>query len=96
MGPKEEKLARRDSMTDAQQAMAMACAFIEENLDALGDAAVDTPIYNNARARKAQEEADKRNAQAAMQRHCREAMMQNRKKLFTGFPATHRQSEIKN
>ena len=29
IGPKEEKMARRDSMTDAQQAMAAACDFVE-------------------------------------------------------------------
>ena len=56
---KDVKLARRDSMTDAQQAMAMACEYIEENLDALGQAAIDTPIYNAVRAREAQEERDK-------------------------------------
>lgn len=49
LGPKQERLARRDSMTDAQQAMAAACQFVEENLDALGDAAAGSPIQRGAR-----------------------------------------------
>ena len=43
--PVKDKLARRDSMTDAQQAMAMVCEFIGENLEALGEAAEESPIY---------------------------------------------------
>lgn len=93
--PNKEKLARRDSMTDAQQAMAMACAYIEENIDALGDAAVGTPIYNAIRAREEQERRDRENAQAACERRRREACQQNNRKLFTGFPATHRTPEHK-
>ncbi len=92
---KENKLARRDSMTDAQQAMAMACEYIEENLDALGNAAVDTPIYNAVRARKAQEAQDAANAEAAAERQRKAVCEQNRRKLFTGFPATHRTPELK-
>ncbi len=90
---KEAKLARRDSMTDAQQAMAMACDFIEENLDALGQAVVGTPIYNAKRAREAQEERDKVCACAAAMRRQREICKQTSKKMFTGFPATHRTPE---
>ena len=95
LGPKQEKLARRDSMTDAQQAMAMACQFIEDNLDALGDAAVGTPIYNIVRARKEQEERDRKDAQAVCERRRREACEVSRRKLFTGFPPTHRTPELK-
>ena len=95
LGPKQEKLARRDSMTDAQQAMAMACQFIEDNLDALGAAAAGTPIYNAVRAREAQAEQDAAHADAARRRRCRERMEQGRKKLFTAFPATHRGPEYK-
>lgn len=95
LGPKEEKLARRDSMTDAQQAIAMACAYIEENLDALGEAAVGTPIYNAIREKERLEECDRRNAQETRERRRREACEQNHKKLFTSFPATHRQPELK-
>ena len=68
LAPVKEKLARRDSMTDAQQAMATACNFIEEHIDALGDAAVDTPIYNAIRAREAKEAQDAANAEAAAER----------------------------
>ena len=53
---KDVKLARRDSMTDAQQAMAMACDYIEQNLDALGEAAIDTPIYIKVKQQEAQAE----------------------------------------
>lgn len=95
MGPQKEKMARRDSMIDAQQAMATACQWIEEHLDALGDAATDTPIYNAVRAREAQEAEDKANAEAAAQRQRRAVCQQNQKKLFTGFPATHRNPEYK-
>ena len=95
LGPKQEKLARRDSMTDAQQAMAMACQFVEENLDALGDAAVGTPIYNAVHARMEQEERDRQGAQAACERRRREACEASRRKLFTAFPHTHRTPEHK-
>ena len=95
LAPVKEKLARRDSMTDAQQAMAMACAFIEENLDALGDAVVGTPIYNNVRAREEQEAKDKACACAAEARRRKEACEQQHRKLFTAFPMTHRSTEHK-
>lgn len=92
---KEERLARRDSMTDAQQAMAMACDYIAENLEALGEAAVGTPIYNIAREREAQAERERQCACAAEARRRRAACEQSRKRLFTAFPATHRTPEIK-
>jgi len=92
---KEEKLARRDSMTDAQQAMAMACDYIAENLEALGEAAVGTPIYNAIRERQAQEARDKACACAAEARRRRATCEQSRRRLFTAFPATHRTPEIK-
>ena len=92
---KEERLARRDSMTDAQQAMAMACDYIAENLDALGEAAVGTPIYNIAREREAQVERERQCACAAEARRRRAACEQSRKRLFTAFPATHRTPEVK-
>ena len=92
---KEERLARRDSMTDAQQAMAMVCEYIEDNLDALGDAVVGTPIYNNVRAREAQEERDKACACAAAERHRKAVCEQNSRQIYTGFPHTHRMPERK-
>ena len=92
---KEDRLARRDSMTDAQQAMAMACDFIEQNLDALGEAVIDTPIYIKVKQQEAQAEQSRANAEAARQRHCRAACEMNSRKLFTGFPATHRNPELK-
>jgi len=90
---KEDRLARRDSMTDAQQSMAMACAYIEEHLDALGQAAVGTPIYNAVRAREEQAERERACACAAAERRRSEACKLNGRKLFTGFPATHRTPE---
>lgn len=90
---KEERLARRDSMTDAQQAMAMACEYIEENLEALGDAAVGTPIY--IRVKEAQAARERQCACAAEARRRRAMCEQSRKRLFTAFPATHRTPEIK-
>ena len=92
---KEERLARRDSMTDAQQAMAMACDYIAENLDALGEAAVGTPIYIRVKEAQAQAEREKQCACAAEARRRRAACEQSRKRLFTAFPATHRTPEIK-
>jgi len=92
---KEERLAGRDSMTKAQQAMAMACNYIEQNLDALGDVAVGTPIYNIAREREAQAERERQCACAAEARRRRATCEQSRKRLFTAFPATHRTPEIK-
>lgn len=95
LGPKGEKMARRDSMTDAQQAMAEACEYIGENLEALGDAAVGTPIYNAIRAREEQAAKDAASVQAACDRRRKEACETSRKKLFTAFPATHRIPEYK-
>lgn len=95
LAPVKEKLARRDSMTDAQQAMAEACDYIGENLDAFGDAAVGTPIYNAIRAREEQAAKDAADAESARRRQCRKAMEQSRRKLFTAFPATHRTPEFK-
>ena len=95
IGPKQEKLARRDSMTDAQQAMAMACQWIEENLDTLGDAAVGTPIYNAVREKERQEAYDREHREQAECRRRREACEQSHRKLFTAFPATHRTPEHK-
>lgn len=94
LAPVKEKLARRDSMTDAQQAMAAACDYIEENLDALGEPAIDTPIYNMVQLRKEQEERDKACACAAAARRRREAHKLNNSKLFTAFPMTHRGTEF--
>ena len=94
-GPKQEKMARRDSMTDAQQAMAAACDYIGENLDALGQAAVGTPIYNDVREKERMEQRDRENAEAACARRRQEACRQNGRKLFTAFPATHRTPERK-
>ena len=95
IGPKEEKMARRDSMTDAQQAMAAACVFIEEHLDDLGEAAVDTPIYKEVRAREARRRWEEEHREQAEERRQRERCHQQHKKLFTAFPATHRNPELK-
>ena len=92
---KEERLARRDSLTDAQQAMAMACEYIEQNLEALGDAAVGTPIYIRVKEAEAQAEHERQYACAAEERRRRAACEQSRKRLFTAFPATHRTPEVK-
>lgn len=91
---KDERLARRDSMTDAQQAMAMACDYIAESLGALGDAAVDTPIYNRAKEAEAQQKREKACACAAEARRRKAACEQSHRRLFTAFPATHRMPEI--
>lgn len=91
---KEGKLARRDSMTDAQQAMAMACEYIEQNLDSLGEVAIGTPIYMKIKEQEAQAERTAVNQEAARRRHCRAACQQNQRKLFTGFPMTHRNPEL--
>ena len=91
----KDKLARRDSMTDAQQALAMACEFVESNLNALGEAATHTPIYNNVYEKKAQEEADRKDAQAAAERQRQAMCKQQHRQIFTGFPATHRTPERK-
>lgn len=95
LGPKGERLARRDSMTDAQQAMAMACDFIEQNIDGLGKAAIDTPIYRKVKEQKEQTARDKANEEAAACRHRRATCEQNSKRIFTGFPMTHRNPELK-
>ena len=95
LSPLKDKLARRDSMTDAQQAMAMACEYIEQNLDALGEAAIDTPIYIKVKEQETQAKQAADNQEAARRRQCRVACQQNQRKLFTGFPVTHRNPETK-
>ena len=59
---------QRDSLNDAQQAMAMACHYIAENLDALGDAAVGSPIYKEVKEKEIRKANDKKNAERAQQR----------------------------
>ena len=93
--PTREKLARRDSMTDARQALADACRYIEENLDKLGESAVDTPIYNAHKERERQEKYDREHAKEAAERRRLEACHQQHKKLFTAFPHTTRQVDTK-
>ena len=95
LAPAREKLARRDSMGDAQQAMAAACDFVAENLNALGGAAVNTPIYNAIRAREEQERRDRECAHAAEERRRTAAKELRKKKLFTAFPPTHVRPETK-
>lgn len=85
----KEKLMQRDSMNDAQQAMAMACDYVENNLDALGDAAVDSPIYKKVKDEETRKLNDEKNAELAKQRHDRERHELLHRKLFTAFPATH-------
>lgn len=89
--PTKERLLTRDPMTDAQQAMAMACQYIEDHLDDFGDDTIsDSPVYKAVKEREAKKLADERNAEQARQRQCREAREQQNKKLFTAFPMTHR------
>ena len=95
LAPARDKLARRDSMSDAQQAMAAACEYVAAHLDELGEAAVDTPIYNAVREEERRKEENTRNAEAAEERRRRQACRQHHKKLFTAFPATHRNPETK-
>ena len=89
LAPAKEKLARRDSMSDAQQALAAACQFIAEHLDDFGDVVKDSPIYKEEKARKEREEKIAADSQAAEERHRMELRRQNRRKLFTAFPHTH-------
>lgn len=87
--PAKERLLQRDAMSDAQQAMAMACQYIEDNLDALGDAVIDTPIYKQVKERENQKEIDAKNVEEAKERQAKEARELRHKKLFTAFPATY-------
>lgn len=93
--PIKDKLARRDSMGDAMQSMATACQYVREHLDDIGEAAIGSPIYEAVKAEKERKEADERNAEEARKRQCRERCEQNRKKLFTAFPATFRATDVK-
>lgn len=91
LGHKDEKLARRDSMTDAQQAMAAACQYVEENLDAFGEAAEGSPIYRAVKATEEQVAAQ----EARRKKSAAPCAPPQGKKLFTAFPATHRTPELK-
>ncbi|MBR5395840.1 MAG: hypothetical protein IK144_12290 [Bacteroidaceae bacterium] len=91
--PVRDKLSRRDSMTDAQQALAMACEFVEQNLEGLGETANGTPIYIKVMEKKAREKQDA--AAAARRCRCKEKSDQNSRKIYTGFPPTHRMPERK-
>lgn len=88
--PAKEKLLQRDSMNDAQQAIATACQYVKDNLDALGDAVVDSPIYKQAKEQETQKLNDEKNAELAQQRHDKERREMQNRKLFTAFPATYR------
>lgn len=87
--PTKERLLQRDAISDAQQAMAMACQYIEDNLSALGDAVIDTPIYKQVKERENQKEIDAKNVEEAKERQAKEARELRHKKLFTAFPATY-------
>ena len=91
--PVRDKLSRRDSMTDAQQAMAMACEFIAENLETLGEAAKGTPIYIKAMEEKTRAEQQAAAIEAARKCRHKAENEQNSRKIYTGFPATHRTPE---
>lgn len=91
--PVRDKLSRRDSMTDAQQALAMACEFVEQNLEGLGETANGTPIYIKVMEKKAREKQDA--AAAARRCRCKEKSDQSSRKIYTGFPPTHRMPERK-
>lgn len=93
--PAKEKLARRDSMTDAQQAMAMAEDYIEENLEALGETAAGSPIYRKVKAAEQQARQHEQNAEEARRRCSLQQNEVTSRKLFTAFPATHRTPEKK-
>jgi hypothetical protein len=88
--PTKENLLQRDSMNNAQQSMAMACQYVEDNLDALGNAAVGSPIYKHTKEQETQKLNDEKNAELARQRHDRERHELQKRKLFTAFPATYR------
>lgn len=91
IGPKQEKFARRDSMADAQQAMAAACQFIEEHLDDLGESVTDSPIYKKAEKERKEQECVSR----ARNRRAANTSPSACGNLFTAFPATHRNPELK-
>lgn len=93
--PTKEKLARRDSLTDAQQAMATAEQYVADNLDSLGEAAKDTPAYKKKQEEETRRLADEKHREEAEKRRCREQCEQRHRKLFTAFPATHRYPEYK-
>lgn len=93
--PVRDKLARRDSMSDGQQALAAACEFIEQNLDALGEAAAGSPIYKSVMEKEAQARNNASNAEASCERHRRSMHEQSRRKLFTAFPVTHPRVDTK-
>lgn len=92
--PVRDKLSRRDSMTDAQQALAMACEFVEQNLNELGEAAKDTPIFIKVMEKKAKEKQDAATA-AARRCRCKKESENSSRNIYTGFPATHRVPERK-
>ena len=88
-----KKMARRDSFTDAQQAMAVACEYIEGNLDALGDIAKESPIYKKVKAEEQQAAAEAANAKLAEERRERERQDARRRAtatIYTGFPMVNR------
>ncbi len=88
--PTKEKLLQRDSMNEAQQSLAMACQYVKENLDTLGNAVKGSSIYNQAKEQEAQELNDEKNAELAQQRREQERQKMQKCKLFTAFPATYR------
>ena len=68
------KLARRDSFLDGQQALGMACQFIEDNLEALGHYAEGSPI------------AIAKQKETVVVSTCRQERRQREGSVFTAFP----------
>ena len=95
LAPAREKLARRDSMTDAKQAMATACQFIEANLDKLGECVIDTPIYNAYKEQERKQEWARTHVEESAEKRRHDSCHQQQKKLFTAFPHVPRQTDTK-
>ena len=81
------KLARKDSLIDAEQALTAAMDYIRENIDAFGLAAESSPIYKKVMKEAARAQAD---AEAAHRREHRSHAHPRDGRLFTGFPLTGR------
>lgn len=93
--PSGAKMARRDSVSDGQQALAAACEYIREHIDELGAVAVGTPIYNAVQEQRSKEARAKAHSDADTCRRKSASHDCRGKRLFSAFPATQRTPEFK-
>lgn len=88
-----KKIARRDSLIDAQQALAAASGYIAEHIDSYGEMADESPQAKEKAAEEARARAEATDAELAERRREQERCEARRRstaQIYAGFPAAPR------